>query len=245
MTTTAEHKRRLAELIQRREELDEKFKADPWRWMCQEVVTRDESAEKGFRTKRWPRNKKYLKDLLTIMRNEQFVLVPKSRRVMVTWLVACYFTHSTRYEDGAANFIISEVEQKAAFVVDRRCYFIEQNLLHEEFRKNPETLKTKTGLVGRLTYPDTGSYLWGLASSADVLRTYTASKVFIDEIEFIEQAPALVRATIPLLENGAQGIFVSSSNGPVGVMAEYCRAVDFSKWSDMMTLDGDKIAYAS
>ncbi len=247
MPTTLDHQRKLAELIQRRDALDAAYAKDPWRWLCQQVVTRDESADGAVskRLRRWPQDKPYLKEVLSILRNEQLTIIPKSRRMLVTWLVAGWLLHATRYEKAAANFIISEVEQKAAFVVDFRCHFMELNLRHEEFRRQPETLKTKTGLVGRLTYPEQGSFLWGLASSSDVLRTYTASKFVIDEIEFIENAPALVRAAIPLLEHGAQGVFVSSSNGPVGVVAEYCREVGFTKWSDMMSLDGERIAYAS
>ncbi len=106
------------------------------------------------------------------------------------------------------------------------------------------TLRTKTGLIGRMTYPN-GSYIWGLASTGDALRTYTATKVFVDEIEFIDQGPALTRALIPLIENGAQAIFVSSSNGPTGIIAEYCRDVHFGKWEDITNLTGDAVRYAS
>lgn len=164
---------------------------------------------------------------------------------MITWATSADLLHSTRYQKGSANFILSEIETKAAFVVDKRCVFIEDHLRHPEFRRQYIPLRTKTGLVGRMTYPEMGSYLWGLASTADAVRTYTASRVFVDEIEFIEAAPAVVRSVMPLVENGAQAIFVSSSNGPMGVIAEYCAQVGFSKWSDMIALEGDRIAYAS
>jgi phage FluMu gp28-like protein len=121
---------------------------------------------------------------------------------------------------------------------------IEENLRHAEFRKEVATLRTKTGLIGRMTY-DNGSYLWGLASTGDALRAYTATKVFVDEIEFIEQAPALTRALVPLIEGGAQAIFASSSNGPTGIVAEYCRSVRFHKFDDLCTLSGQGVMYAS
>lgn len=235
----------MVSLIQRHNSLDQAFAKDCWRWLCQQVVTIDEAANVGEqRIKRWPKEKRYLKEVLQVLRNERFVIVPKSRRMMITWLMAGYFTHDARYNDHSADFIISETESKAAFVVDKRCYHIESNLRHEEFRKEVGVLRTKTGLIGRMTYPN-GSYIWGLASTGDALRTYTATKIFVDEIEFIEQGPALTRSLIPLIENGAQAIFVSSSNGPTGIIADYCRDVHFGKWEDIHNLSGERILYGS
>jgi hypothetical protein len=74
---------------------------------------------------------------------------------------------------------------------------------------------------------------------------YTASRIFVDEMEFIDEAPAIVRAVLPMIEGGAQAIFVSSSNGPTGVIAEYCRGVKFGKWKDMSMLGGEPIRYAA
>jgi len=236
----------LSGLVVNQQILDEAFSKDCWRWCCQQVVTIDEAADEGqSRRRRWPAHLKYVQEAIQILKNERFVIFPKSRRMFITWLICSYLTHDTRYNADSANFILSETEQKAAFCIDKRCYHIEQNLRHEEFRKEVKTLRTKTGLIGRMTYPHNSSYLWGLASTGDSLRAYTATKVFVDEIEFIEQAPAMTRSLIPLIEGGAQAIFASSSNGPIGVIAEYCRSVHFHKWEDAVTLQGEVVQYAS
>jgi phage FluMu gp28-like protein len=233
-------------LVAQQHLLDDAFAKDCWRWCCEQVVTVDEAAEEGqTRRRRWPKHLQYVKELMQILKNERFVIIPKSRRMFATWTICAYLVHDTRYNSDSANFILSETEQKAAYCIDKRCYHIEQNLRHEEFRKEIATLRTKTGLIGRITYPHNGSYLWGLASTGDALRAYTATKVFVDEIEFIEQAPALTRALVPLIEGGAQAIFASSSNGPTGIIAEYCRSVKFHKWEDFATLDGESVLYAS
>jgi hypothetical protein len=238
-------KERIAHLIQRRAELDHLYKNDSWRWACQQVMTLDESSEdESMRIRRFPKHLDYVRDLLLILRNEQLVLVPKSRRMFVTWGVCTHLTHSTRYTDLSANFILSETEQKSAFCVDKRCHFIETHLRLPEFRQPMDTLRTKTGLIGRMTYPN-GSYIWGISSTGDALRAYTATKVFVDEIEFIEQQVSVVRSLLPLIENGAQGILVSSSNGPTGILADYARDVKFTKWENMTLLDGEVISYAS
>jgi len=235
----------LTQLVAGQQTLDDAFSKDCWRWCCQQVVTIDEAAEEGEpRRRRWPAHLKYVQDILQVLKNERFVIIPKSRRMFVTWLICAYLVHDARYNPDSANFVLSETEQKAAFCIDKRCYHVEQNLRHVEFRKEVKTLRTKTGLIGRMTY-DNGSYLWGLASTGDSLRAYTATKVFVDEIEFIEAAPALTRSLVPLIEGGAQAIFASSSNGPTGIIAEYCRGVGFHKWDDLVTLDGQVVKYAS
>jgi hypothetical protein len=236
MEFLSQENERLTSLIQRNQRLDKKLAADPWRWCCQLVMTVDEAREEGLeRKRRWPKHLDYLRDTLQVFRNEQFILVPKSRRMMITWLLAAYITHSARYNEHDANFVISEKEEKSAFFVDERCLFIENNLRLPEFRRETKTIRTKTGLVGRITYPEVSSYIWG----------YTASRVFVDEMEFIDEAPAIVRAVLPMIEGGAQAIFVSSSNGPTGVIAEYCRSVRFGKWKDMNMLGGEPIRYAA
>jgi len=235
----------LAQLIARQHALDTVYSEDCWRWCCQQIITIDEAAEEGMaKRRRWPAHLKYVQELVQILRNERFVIVPKSRRMFITWTICAYLTWATRYQADSANFILSETEQKAAFCIDKRCYHIEENLRHAEFRKSVKTLRTKTGLIGRMTY-DNGSYLWGLASTGDALRAYTATKVFVDEIEFIEQAPALTRALVPLIEGGAQAVFASSSNGPSGIVAEYSRDVRFHKFGDLCTLNGESVMYAS
>lgn len=236
----------LTELVARQQLLDAKFANDCWRWCCEQVVTIDEAAEEGeTRRRRWPKHLKYVQEAFQILKNERFVIFPKSRRMFCTWLICAYLTHDTRFNPDSANFVLSETESKAAFCIDKRCLHIEQNLRFPEFRKEVKTLRTKTGLVGRITYPHNNSYLWGLASTGDALRAYTATKVFVDEIEFIEAAPALTRALVPLIEGGAQAIFASSSNGPTGIIAEFCRSVRFHKWDDFGTLQGEGIKYAS
>jgi hypothetical protein len=236
---------KIASLIQRQAELDELMANDCWRWCCQLVMTLDEAADgETSRIRRWPKHLDYLRIIFDVLNNEQFVIIPKSRRMLVTWLVCAWMVHSARYHKLSANFILSETEQKAAFCVDKRCHFIEQNLRLAEFRKPLDTLRTKTGLIGRMTYPNE-SYIWGISSTGDALRTYTVSKVLVDEIEFIDQQVAVVRSLLPLLESGAQGILVSSSNGPTGVLAEYCRTVEFGKWEHMALLNGEAIHYAS
>lgn len=226
-------------LLAFRDELDEQYKEDPWKFFCQQVRTVDESRaitkKNRDRVYDWPKDADNLKEVINVLRNEPLVGIPKSRRMMASWLVAAFFVWDARYNPNGALFYMSETEQKAAFAVDKRCLFIENNLQMPEFRQHPRTMKTKTGLVGHITYPNE-SYIWALASGGDVLRQYTATRIFLDESEFQDEAPAVVRAALPMVENGAQLILASSSDGPMGVLAELCEACGVRSYKDVRGL---------
>lgn len=222
-------------LVAAKQELDEAFSKDCWRWFCSCVMTVDETGMKLGGTSKiraWPQHLAYLREVLAVLENEPLVIIPKSRRMMVSWLVAAYFVWVARYQDHAALFWQSETEKKAAYIVDKRCFFIETNLRPKEFRRRVNTIRTKDSLVGQMTYSN-GSYIWAVPQGGDVLRAYTATKVMMDECEFQPQAPSAMRALLPLVEKGAQAILVSSSNGPIGVVAEICNEIGFSSWSDI------------
>lgn len=226
-------------LLAKKDRLDALYADNPWKFFCQQVKTVDESQKISHqntdRIYLWPKEYVYLKEILTVLQNEQLVGVPKSRRMLVSWLLSAFFVHDARYHPNGALFYMSETEQKAAFAVDRRCKFIEENLRDPAFRLPIKTVKTKTSLVGHMTYPN-GSYIWALASGGDVLRQYTATKILLDECEFQDEAPAVVRAALPMVENGSQLILVSSSDGPVGVLANLADMCGVRSYKDVKGL---------
>lgn len=223
-------------LLSKKDKLDALYAESPWKFFCQQVKTIDESQEVDLKQRDrvylWPKQYEYLKEALNVLENEPLVGIPKSRRMMISWLLSAYFVHSARYQPNSAIFYMSETEQKSAFAVDKRCKFIEENLRGPEFRLPIKTMKTKTGLVGHITYPN-GSYIWALASGGDVLRQYTATKIFLDECEFQDEAPAVVRAALPMVENGAQLILASSSDGPIGVLADLADKCGIRSYRDV------------
>jgi len=223
-------------LLAKKDRLDELYRDNPWKFFCQQVRTVDESKTitgmNRDRVYNWPRDHVYLKETLKVLQNEPLVGIPKSRRMMVSWLLSAYFVWAARYQPNSAIFYMSETEQKSAFAVDKRCKFIEDNLRMPEFRLPTKTMKTKTGLVGHITYPNE-SYIWALASGGDVLRQYTATKIFIDESEFQDEAPAVVRAALPMVENGSQLVLASSSDGPIGVLAELAEKCGIRSYKDV------------
>lgn len=202
------------------------YKRDIWRWLRETVWTIDEASQEQIK---WP-DKAYLRELFAVLDAERMIAIPKSRRMMVTWAVAAWAVHKARFFPNYAIFIQSETEDKAAFVVDKRCAFIEDHMEPPVFRREYNSIRTTKGAIGRMTYKQTGSYIWGIPQGGDVIRTYTPSVLILDEAEFQPEAHQALIAALPAVEKGAKLVLVSSSNGPGGVIAEICKGIGFTRW---------------
>jgi hypothetical protein len=231
MATATEERQALIEEIRiRRAIKDREYGADCKLWAHEQVRTVDEATQK---LRHWPDDKPYLDELLDLYESEQLIALPKSRRLLVTWSVALWMTWRCRYYLYNAAYIQSDKEEKSAYVVDQRCKFIEDNLAEDWCKRSYNSIRTKNGMVGRLTYPDMASYIVGVAEGADKIRSYTASIIVLDECEFQEGAHAALTAIMALVEGNKNVtcILISTSNGPQGILAGICKEVGFVKWS--------------
>jgi len=206
--------------------LDDQYKRDPWAWFLNEVQTQDEATQRMLG---WP-DKDYLHDLVWILNHENAVFIPKSRRLMVSWTMAAWSVYKARYFPHHAIFYQSETEEKSAFITDKRCVYIEQNLREPMLRRTFKSIKTHQGLVGRITYDATQSYIWAIPQGDDAIRSFTFSILVMDESEFQSEGHAALVSALPILEKGAQLIVASTSNGPNGILADVCRGIGFVKF---------------
>jgi len=220
----------IEEIRVRREIKDREYAADCKLWAHEQVLTRDEDAEAA---RPWPTNKPYLDELLDIYDQEQLIALPKSRQLLVTWTVALWLTWRARYRPYNALFVMSDKEEKSAHVVDKRCKFIEDNLRETWCRREYGSIKTKDGLVGRMTYKQTESVILGVAQGEDQFRSYTPSVIFMDESDFQDGAHAALNTALPFTREGktCKILLVTTSNGPQGVVAGICRECGFVRWS--------------
>ena len=210
-------------------ELDNTYKEDPWLWFKEEVYTQDEATQKRLP---WP-DKDYLKDLVHLLRTERLLIFPKSRRMMVSWLMAAYSVWLARYHPHHAIFVQSETEQKASYITEKRCCFIEDNLREPFLRRKYRPIRTKQGTIGKISYEDTQSYIWAIPQGGSVIRTYTFSLLFMDESDFQDEGADALTAALSIAQVGGsnQIVLVSTSNGPTGICAEICRGAGFSRWT--------------
>ena len=145
--------------------------------------------------------------------------------MLVTWTVSVWLVWLARFHANALCIFQSENEEKAAFAIDRRMKFIEDNLIDPWCRLEREEWKTKEGTVGKFQYRHNASTVWGVPQGGAVIRGYTFSAMVMDESEFQREGASALTAALPIVENGAKLVILSSSNGPSGILAEICAAV--------------------
>jgi len=198
--------------------------------MLEQVTTVDQATQE---VRRWP-DRACLRDLVTILRHESRVAIPKSRRVMATWTVAMHCLHLVSHHPHHLVLWLSRIEETAAATVDGKMAWAARHLVDPRMRRAFASHRTSQGKVGRMMFQVEGgsSEVVALASGADVVRSYTASVIVFDESEFQGQAWAALAAIEALLEEGkaVQVILLSSSNGPTGPLAAIAGSVGFTKF---------------
>jgi hypothetical protein len=216
-------KRRRAPAVERK---DRRYRGDAWSWACEQVRTIDEATQQVLP---WP-DKTYLRELFHALDTEPLLAIPKSRRMMGSWGVSAWAVHRARYFENNAIFVQSETEDKAAYLLDKRAAFIEDHIA-SEYRRAFASHRTIKGAIGRITYAETGSYLWAIAQGDSVIRAYTFSVLISDEMDFQPEGHKAFVAALPTAEKNARLILLSSSNGPGGVIAGLCREVGFVRFA--------------
>lgn len=207
--------------------LDEYYKEHPHDFFAHQAWTNDEALRE---TRSW-RDAAFVRDLVTVLQHERRVAIPKSRREFASWTCAGWLWFNARFHENHACFFQSEIEDKAAFIVEHRCMFLENNLTFPELARKYRSIRTNKGLVGRLNYAKSGSYIWGIPQGGDAIRTYTFSILVMDESEFQSEGADAFIAALPTVEKNAQIVLLSSSNGPSGVLASICREAGFLKFT--------------
>jgi len=217
------------EITERLERLDLVYRHSPARWMRDQVRTVDE-ASGGIRP--WM-DEQIVDEVVHALNTEKLLLFPKSRRRFITWTVSAFWVWDARYRSHHLNMIQSLNVEKAAFVVHERCRFIEENLAEPLIRRPFDSWKGQSGQTIRMKYKHTQSTIQGVKEGGDAVRTYTITRIFLDESEFQPHAHEAMAAAKPLMEpdKDVQIVLASSSNGPSGAIASLCREVGFTKFT--------------
>lgn len=148
--------------------------------------------------------------IASTMQRERVLWVPKSRRMLLTWLnAACLVWES--FQPYYHGFIQTLEAEKADWLVRERVWLIYQ-LLPEWFKYIATKGKPQaTYKFGKFEIPGINSKIWGVAQGADKFRAYTASRVFIDEAASQPEFEVSWTAILPLLEKGCRATVVSSA----------------------------------
>jgi len=177
----------------------------PWRWIRDCCVTQDE-ADSSSPVKPFP-DKEYLRYITGVWQGSSLLAIPKSRRMMLTWLMLALHLHKALFFPRSAIFIQSKKEDDSDFLLsDKRMLFIYENL--------PKSLPWPkvTRKFCSLEFSN-GSYMRGIAQGPDQLRQYTASAILCDEMAFWDKAEQTWGALKPTVQGGGQVTMISSA-GP-------------------------------
>lgn len=185
--------------------LIEKWTNDPWQWILDCCWTIDE-ADAG-KIKRFP-NKEYLAYIVKTWLIYNMLAVPKTRRMMLSWLMLALHLWAAIFHPNVAVFVQSKKADDSDFLIsEKRMKFIYDNL--------PAWLKEEISCERKqyqLTFGN-GSYVKAIGQGADQMRQYTASYIMLDEVAFWEQAAATWGSLKPTIDGGGKVVLISSA-GP-------------------------------
>lgn len=182
----------------------EKWSRDPWRWIADCCQTVDE-ADAG-KVKRLP-DKAYLRHVCEVWRRENILAIPKTRRMLLTWLMLSLHLWAAIFKPNSAIFVQSKKADDSDFLIgDRRMLFIYNHL--PVGYNWPQVARKRYSLSFA-----NGSYVMAIGQGADQLRQYTASYALLDEFAFWEQAEDTWGALKPIIQGGGKVVLISSA-GP-------------------------------
>ena len=152
----------------------------------------------------------YLLELGKILTKERLVLVPKSRQMLISWII-CALT-LFRAVDGGMHLLLSKNQFSADELLRRICFI---------FDRLPPRLKLKTPIRNRSELEIAGrGRIICLPATIDAFRMHSPTSVFWDEMAFTPNAEHIWTALKPALDNGAAFAGVSTPNGSAGLFYE-------------------------
>lgn len=184
----------------------ERIRQDPWEFLKTCVYTLDQ-VDLACPIKKFPVYLPYLYAYTRCWQTYPRILVPKSRRMTMSWTNIALYLWDAMFHAGRFEAFVSRKEEAADELV-KRAEFIYDHIPEEVIPR--ELLPTKSSKFCNLIFPDINSQIQGFPQGADQLRQFTFSGIFGDEMAFWEQAQAMYSSSMPTLEGGGRFTGVSS-----------------------------------
>lgn len=177
--------------------------ADPWFFCSNFVVTLD--THDAVNPKKKLPDKEYLRVTTEIWQREPLLLIPKSRQMMVSWLMIALHYWMAAYHQGKFVFFQSKKEEDADILLDR-ANFVHLNLV-SWLQPN-----AKPKSYCRMVFPGMDSKIQAVSQAADSIRSQTASAIFSDEMAFQPHSRDAYAAAKPTIDGGGKFTGVSTPN---------------------------------
>ncbi len=182
-----------------------RIREDPWEFLTSCVFTLDQ-ADEAMPIKKFPAYP-YLKLYCRIWQKEKRILVPKSRRMFMSWMNLGLFLWDTMWHVGRAQAFVSKKEDDANELL-KKCVFILEHIPPDIVP--PELIPKWHHVFGKLSFEEINSNISGYPQGADQLRQFTLSGILADEMAFWSEAEAMYASSMPTLEGGGRFTGISS-----------------------------------
>jgi hypothetical protein len=187
----------------------ERYKAvkrDPWEFVTKMVFTKDE-VDRNNPIKRFPAYLAYQKLYMRLWQKYPKIIVPKSRRMMMSWTNIALYVWDTMFNVGRQQAFVSKKETDSHELIERAKFIVE----HLDYDWIPKELLPKhTCKFGELSFPEIESRIMGFPSGADQLRQFTFSGMLFDEAAFWDNAEEAYSSSVPTIEGGGRMTLISS-----------------------------------
>lgn len=208
-------------LLRQQKKRDPKYKDHPWPFLRDAIYTLDQSQGKKRKLPNEPMEPNpscdcggcinYVHHIVNRWHAQPRIVIPKSRRMIITWtLLACHYWLA-RYRWGTTIAVISrkrgEDDSQGSLELLRRIRF-----MHDHLPPEVHPVQMDYSATGRLRFPKSESEIIGIAQGADQLRQLTVTAIYADEMAFWEEAEGTYIASIPTIDGGGRFTGVSSAN---------------------------------
>jgi len=146
----------------------------------------------------------WLEKIVREWEEHKLILLPKSRRMMISWLMIYLHLWLAMWHPGVNAFMVSDSERKSADLIEKADFI---------FRHIPDSVMLKPKIKRKqclIEFPGLDSYLMGIPEGENQLRQYTATALFFDEFALWERPMESLAAAKPCITGGGRLAIVST-----------------------------------
>jgi len=180
-----------------------RWHSDPWAMIADGVIWTLDQVDLTNPVKRFPPYP-WLKLIVREWEKEKILAIPKSRRMMLTWLTIYLHLWLAMWHPGVAAFLVSESERKSTDMINKADFI---------FRHIPDQVMLKPAMKRKQTlieFPGLDSYMMGIPEGENQLRQYTATALLFDEWAFWERPMESLAAAKPCIMGGGKLTIIST-----------------------------------
>lgn len=180
-----------------------RWHAHPWHMIEDGVIWTLDNVDIKTPIKQFPVSP-WLRAVTDEWLEHKLLAVPKSRRMMMSWLMIYLHLWLAMFHEGVSVFMVSDSEKKSADLITK-AEFIFEHIPGNTILK--PTIRSKHCL---LEFPGLHSYMMGIPEGANQMRQYTATALMFDEFAFWERPAESLGAARPCIDGGGRLTIVSS-----------------------------------